>query len=263
MKYVDYSEVLAIFDLPTRPVPASALYQMLLGYDHYAEVRRAERLVRRLQEQKMISRTGKRRDAFVITATGMERRQRPDPQAAWQQPWDGAWRVLTFDLPESRRKDRKRLWQALRARKLGLLQKSVWIWPHDLQPILQQIMKVEGLPECFCGFKSNGLFLCTTTEVVLTAWPWKEIRRRHETYRQHCTAREDNLEAAASLAALAKLAQVERQAYAYAFTFDPLLPRVLWPAGYAGEAVEQRHRAFVRTLRRRYDVLAAEVCASS
>jgi DNA-binding transcriptional regulator PaaX len=257
MKYADYADVLDLFDISIRPMRRSVFYELVLGYDGYGELRRARQLAERLQQRTLISPTGKRRDAFVITATGAERRRLLDPVAAWQTPWDGAWRVLTFDLPETRRKDRKRLWQALRARKLGLLQRSVWVWPHNLQPILRAVMEVEGLPECFCGFTAKELFLCTTTELVQTAWPWEEISRRHQSYRQHCVARLDTLRDTDTLAGLAKVARIEQQAYAYAFSFDPLLPRGLWPAGYGGEGVQERHRAFRQLLRRRYEALAA------
>lgn len=258
MEHVDYGEVLDLFfalgDMLSRPT----FYNLLEGYDEYAELRRADRLIQRLQRQKLISRTGKHRDAFTITAGGHQRRSTPNPAAAWRRSWDGAWRVLTFDLPEVRRKDRKRLWQALRAHKLGLLQRSVWIWPHDLQPILRQIMEVEGLPECFCGFNATSLFLCTTAEVILTAWDWKEIQHRHQRYLQHLVANEQSLQSARDLPALARVARIERRAYEDAFLFDPLLPQTLWPPDYNGDAVQARHESFRLLLRQRFHRLTPD-----
>jgi phenylacetic acid degradation operon negative regulatory protein len=252
MEHVDYGEILDLFcalgDVLSRPT----LYRLLEGYDEYAEQQRAHRLIQRLQQQKLISRTGKRRDAFTITADGHTRRPTPNPTAAWRRSWDGAWRVLTFDLPEVRRKDRKRLWQALRAHKLGLLQRSVWIWPHELQPILREIMEVEGLPECFCGFNATSLFLCTTAEIVITAWDWEEIERHHRRYLQHLVANERSLQAARDIPALATVARIERRAYEDAFIFDPLLPRSLWPPDYNGDVVQTRHESFRRLLRQRF-----------
>jgi DNA-binding transcriptional regulator PaaX len=252
MEHVDYGEVLDLFCALGEVLSRPTLHNLLGGYNEYTEQRRAERLIQRLQRQKLISRTGKRRDAFTITADGHLRRRAPDPTAAWRRSWDGAWRVLTFDLPEVRRKDRKRLWQALRARKLGLLQRSVWIWPHELQPILREIMEVEGLPECFCGFNATSLFLCTTAEVVRTAWNWKEIGRRHQRYLQHLVANEQSLQSACDLSSLAAVARIERRAYEDAFLFDPLLPQTLWPSDYNGDAVQARHEAFRRLLRQRF-----------
>jgi hypothetical protein len=53
------------------------------------------------------------------------------------------------------------------------------------------------------------------------------------------------------LAALARLARTERMAYQFAFSFDPLLPRRLWPPGYQGEKVHARHESFRCSLRQR------------
>lgn len=252
MKHMDYGEILDLFDgfgeLLTRPT----FYLLVGGFEPYADRESAARLIQRLQQKKLISRTGKRRDAFTITANGWKRLPTPRPSAAWSQPWDKTWRVLTFDLPEVRRKDRKRLWQALRSHKLGLLQRSVWIWPHDLQAILREIMEVDGLPECFCGFNATSLFLCTTSEVVRTAWNWEEINRRHQTYLKHLVATEESLRAARDLPALAVLGRIERQAYEHAFRFDPLLPQILWPDEYEGDAVETGHQAFRQLLRQRF-----------
>ena len=41
--------------------------------------------------------------------------------------------MFSYDLPETRRNDRAQLWRALRARKLGLLQLSMWVWPHEVE----------------------------------------------------------------------------------------------------------------------------------
>jgi hypothetical protein len=52
------------------------------------------------------------------------------------------------------------------------------------------------------------------------------------------------------------LARQERAAYEYALSFDPLLPQQLWPPGYRGAAVEERHREFRLVLAKRLAVLA-------
>jgi len=156
---------------------------------------------------------------------------------------------VTFDLPEVQRKDRKRLWRALRARGLGLLQRSVWIWPDELEPILNQIVHAEGVPECFCGFESRRVFLCTDQEIVASAWDWEEIGRRQEAFLQTVKAGFRILEHASNLERLAAEARSEKIAYDHAMIFDPLLPRGLWPAGYRGAEVWEWHKRFRNRLR--------------
>jgi len=170
-----------------------------------------------------------------------------DPEPHWQRAWDGAWRVVTFDLPETRCLERKRLWQALRAHRLGFLQRSVWVWPHDVTDLLREIIKVEGVPECFCGFKAVGLFLCTDAEIVRSAWSWEEILQRQQEYLRQLPALEATCRTAHEPAQLGALARREQQAFTEATSWDPLLPQVLWPAGYSGRTVQQRHQRW-RTL---------------
>jgi DNA-binding transcriptional regulator PaaX len=107
------------------------------------------------------------------------------PRTEWAKRWDGIWRVVTFDLPEVRHKERHRLSRALRGRQLGFLQRSVWVWPHDVQPILNEIIETEGVPECFCGFQANKLLLCTDAEIVASAWDFVEITRSQRGYLTH------------------------------------------------------------------------------
>jgi DNA-binding transcriptional regulator PaaX len=220
--------------------------------------RRLTHLLGRLEQQRLVERRGRGAHArFTITAAGRQRIAVTEPTPHWNQPWDGKWRVFNYDLPESRRTERMLLWRALRERKLGLLQRSMWVWPHEVEPMLREIIRAQGIPECFCGFCAETLFLCSNAEVVNVAWDWEEIRRRHQTYQQHPSATVDALKRADDLPALARVARIEREAYQYAFVLDPLLPRSLWPSPYAGPRLEARHQEFLAALSRRTRDLAS------
>jgi len=231
---------------------------ILAGCRETASGRRVEELLERLRDQGFIEQHGRGANAsFTITDLGRQRVRVADPNAHWNLPWDGKWRVFSFDLPVIRRKDRLVLWRALRDHKLGLLQRSVWIWPHEVEPLLNDVLDAHGIPECFCGFEAGRLFLCDHAEVVATAWNWKEISHQQDTYLQHDVLRHPVLARAGDLTALARLARIERTAYQYAFCFDPLLPRELWPARYQGPDVEETHRNFRSRLLRRLRELAS------
>ena len=66
------------------------------------------------------------------------------------------------------------------------------------------------------------------------------------------------MKAAKNLRTLAILARTERQAYAYAFSLDPLLPRTLLPKGYHGLTVHRRHEEFRFYLRERLQILTTK-----
>jgi phenylacetic acid degradation operon negative regulatory protein len=253
-----YAEVLDLFlwtmDSLTRPTFSN----LLAGYEEYSHRPMNRNLLLELERQRFLEQTGRvgKDPVYRITAAGIERTRIVNPHAEWGRTWDGVWRVVTFDLPEVRRKDRQLLWRALRARKLGLLQRSVWIWPHPLQAILEEIVQVEGVPECFCGFGANDLFLCTHAEVVASAWDWEEIGLAHRSYLQQPSLEERQIAAARDLGRLAALARSERRSYAYAFALDPQLPRGLWPKSYQGAAVQRRHERLRHLLAEQFAALS-------
>jgi DNA-binding transcriptional regulator PaaX len=181
---------------------------------------------------------------FSVTEKGRSRIEAGNPEHCWRQPWDGNWHALTFDVPEVRRKDRLAVWKALRARKIGFLQRSLWVWPHDLQAVVKEIIHVEGVPECFFGFTTRQVWLCNDAEIVASSWDWEEIERRQEAYLRQSDAGLKTVATASSVEKLAEAARVEWGAYRAAFAMDPLLPRRLLPDGYAGPKILTRHKEF-------------------
>lgn len=252
MNHIDYCEILDLFFWGLDKLSRPTLHNLLAGYPEFARHDHANRLMRRLVKDQLVKRTGRGRQAtFSITSQGVHLRRRVDPAAAWRKTWDGAWRLLMFDVPESRRKDRQRLWRVLRDRKFGFLQRSIWIWPHDLKPILKEIIQAEGIPECFCGFAAQELLLCTHAEIVTAAWDFKEIGRRQRAYESHPSVSKSDLNKISTISSLAAVARAERRAYEHAFSIDPLLPCVLWPQGYRGQLVCHRHEQFRHCLAHR------------
>jgi phenylacetic acid degradation operon negative regulatory protein len=246
---IDFSEVLDLFCWGMDKLTKPTLRNLLAGYEEYQHRRDPAPLMTRLTQQRLLEQRGRGRQAmFTITAKGWERVGKARPEASWNRSWDGLWRVVTFDVPEVRRKDRVVLWKALRSRKLGLLQRSVWIWPHNIEPILQEIVRAEGIPECFCGFEARRLFLCTNAELVRAAWDFEEISARQGSYLKRPMSDAAALIDVKSLGDLAAHGRAERLAYEHAFSLDPMLPKALWPPGYRGAKVEARHQTFRRAL---------------
>jgi len=246
---VDYAEILDVFLWAVDKLMRPTLNNLLQGYEESYSVFRHDNLLRRMQQENLLVRRGRGHNAwFILTAEGQRRALVSDPMRQWNRTWDGSWRVVTFDLPETRRKDRLRLWKTLRAHRLGLLQRSVWIWPDELEPILTEIVRAEGIPECFCGFEARRVFLCTDAEIVAAAWDWEEIARRQQGCLQSIAAKLRVLEKIRELPRLAAEARSERQAFLHAMELDPLLPRELWPRNYMGNRLWEEHIRFRRGL---------------
>ena len=217
----------------------------------------ASQLLRRMERRRLIQREGRGAKAsFAVTATGAKRVAVVDPRSRWNAGWDGKGCLFTYDLPEQRRSERFQLWRALHAHKLGLLQRSVWVWPHAVEPILEGILQATGIPECFCGFDCDRLFLCSDAELVAAAWDFRTIHENQRAYVESASQFIASLKAARDLQQVACVVASEREAYQNAFALDPLLPRRLWPDPYEGPKVEQHHGKFQARLRCRVQALA-------
>lgn len=47
--------------------------------------------------------------------------------------WDGKWRIVIFDIPEKYKPNRLVFQKKLKELGMAQMQKSVWVWPYDLQ----------------------------------------------------------------------------------------------------------------------------------
>jgi len=56
--------------------------------------------------------------------------------------WDKKWRVIIFDIPEKKKKERDQVREILSAAGFQRLQNSVWVYPYDCEDVIG-LMKIE------------------------------------------------------------------------------------------------------------------------
>jgi predicted transcriptional regulator len=82
---------------------------------------------------------GKREGLLAyITAEALLKRPKPDD-------WDGGWRFIFFDIPESKRRYRDFLREVLKLIGFHELQKSVWVYPHQVPSYLKDLLWEEHI----------------------------------------------------------------------------------------------------------------------
>jgi len=59
-----------------------------------------------------------------------------------QKKWDKKWRIIIFDVAENKRSSRDFLRSRLKWLGFKELQKSVWIFPYDVQKEIEELMKI-------------------------------------------------------------------------------------------------------------------------
>jgi phenylacetic acid degradation operon negative regulatory protein len=59
--------------------------------------------------------------------------------------WDGLWRVVIFDVPQSKNKIRRELRHAMKLYGFRMLQQSVWVYPHPCDDFVGLLKKHLGV----------------------------------------------------------------------------------------------------------------------
>jgi len=73
--------------------------------------------------------------------------------------WDGEWRVVIYDIPQSLKRASAAFSQKIRDMGLYQLQKSIWVYPYDCMNELEFLCTVYKLPleDCILCFKTKEL----------------------------------------------------------------------------------------------------------
>ena len=164
-----------------------------------------------------------------------------DPEARWQRPWDGRWRVALFDVPLTQNTQRSRFRRYLRDRHFGCLQGSVWITPDPLteEKALLGSAKIDVNSLIF--FEARPCARESDAEIVVGAWEFDRIdclyQRHLKLLKEKPTGKLSNK---SCVTALYHWAEAEWLGWREAVKYDPFLPRKLLPRGYLGERVWQR-----------------------
>jgi phenylacetic acid degradation operon negative regulatory protein len=157
-----------------------------------------------------------------------------NPAEHWDRPWDGQWRMALFDLPEEKRSLRNALRNELKAARFGYLQGSVWISPDPVDSLRENFRKSDPAIRTIMFFEGRPCDGAGDDELVRAAWDFEAIK---QAYREHhaCLKNQPRTDHT-TREQLFDWGNLEHAAWARCLKLDPLLPRVLWPAGYPGES---------------------------
>lgn len=140
-------------------------YQRFQGFDKTTLIKKLESLSR----QKIIE---KIEDRYYLTKRGKARFAQLDlffsPALPTGQDWAGIWYLVMFDIPEKYQKDRQRLRSILQASGLIRLQKSVYVYPHNIENAFVKISKF---------FSKYQLILVQSTSSIISDLAWLRFKK--------------------------------------------------------------------------------------
>lgn len=74
------------------------------------------------------------------------------------QPWDGKWRVLSYEIPEAKRELRDRLRRHVAGWGLGPWHRSFWLTPHPITSYLEELVSGKEEQQYIQAFESTHVF---------------------------------------------------------------------------------------------------------
>ena len=157
------------------------------------------------------------------------------PELAWDRPWDGQWRLLSFDLPRRENEVRMKLRRWLDANYFGRLQGSVFISP-DPVPSLEEFVAADGVEAVnFMVFEGTLAGKQEPGEVAETAWDFATLNAAYRGYLGFANHSLESLKRKTpTMAQLKKILREDRKQWWAAVRCDPLLPKMIHPKGYQG-----------------------------
>lgn len=204
------------------------------SFESWAYSKRLLRIVRRLEGEEMLeTQTGDSMDRVVmLTEKGRQLISgNRDPENEWERKWDGIWRMVLFDIPESHRARRRELRSVLHAHHFGCFQQSVWLSPHKMDSINQMLSKKSASLGRFTLMEGRLLFGESDSDVVKNTWDFAKINSKYEAYIQYVKKHVSGKNINRCDSVIAK----EKLLWENALKQDPLLPKQLLPKNYLGQ----------------------------
>lgn len=152
-------ELLEIFELPANTKTRSTL--------------------RALIKKEYIESVGREKQSYRITSKGIKELSLSFPYVRFTaDKWDGKWRIVSYEIPESKRKMRDTLRRKMVSWGLGPWHRSFWITPHPIIAELIGILDVMVPGEYVQAFESEHV-VGERTILIDKVWKRSELEKEY------------------------------------------------------------------------------------
>ena len=169
----------------------------------------------------------------LTTAGNSQARAWISPAELWARRWDGSWRIVAFDIPETDAALRVRLRRKLHEYRFGWLQNSVWISPDPIEDFHAKLGEKLLLPESLTVFEAHPVGGESHESIVKSAWDFSALDKAFSHYFDLLRLRPNRLQGPA---VWLSWLDTEHCAWREIVRLDPFLPAPLHPKGYRGRA---------------------------
>lgn len=127
------------------PASVAAVYSIFENREKSIyEKKQIARALEYLKSRKLVDiQSQYQKEVFSLTKLGWLRARRLAKSFGIRKPekWDGKWRIVIFDIPETKKSEREVFRNSLKNLGLANVQKSIWIHPYDCE---DQVYHIAG-----------------------------------------------------------------------------------------------------------------------
>ena len=132
------------------PNAVRAIGQMLLSVDNHFDPKETERIYRNLTRSKLVEVRSKSTGNYEISLTpaGAQKLVQLNAESIvipQMKKWDKQWRLVCYDIPVSKNSERVELKYHLQRMGFTMLQKSMWVHPHECFEQIHEISDSLGI----------------------------------------------------------------------------------------------------------------------
>jgi len=211
-------------------------YYSLAGWESEHGLRRQ---LRAMEDRGLITLNGDTPSDWVPQVTKIGRslaKNEFEPQVAWSSPWDGHWRIVSFDLPQNQPSRRYQLNSWLKQMRFGRLQGSLWISHRFSQSWHKTVSRIDSDPHAVIFLDSTTIGNLDPGEIVAKAWDFERINALYDEYLQFLAVHSPPRFSSGKLnESSQRWFRSEYSIWRKAYSLDPFLANELLPSNYLGK----------------------------
>lgn len=121
-----------------------------------------------------------KREDLALTKEGKERLKNLSPKVFKKKKWDGNWYLVSYDIPEKKRRERGILRENIRRLGFGEMHASFWISPFNFLGEVERIVKEYYLSPFVILAISNKLGRRESKELATKIWKLDKINEEYK-----------------------------------------------------------------------------------
>jgi len=175
---------------------------------------------------------------FSLTSLGKKYLpHEPEVISRPKRAWDNKWRMVIFDIPETKRKIRTELYERLKKYGFGRMQNSVYITPHDCLDDAKKIIKELKITDKVKVMLVENLYVDDLPKMAEDVWHISDLNKKYQIFVKKYQSAPKKFDFSPEI--LKYWLTITKFEYLSIVHDDPVLPKELLPLNWTGYKAQE------------------------